>query len=152
MGIIKDYSKNSQLMNITIKYGNEKFNFNLFKELQITEERINYELKEQPSSYAFLSLLHKKVLRTYSDKLVEADRVYGRLFSAKKGTTNQNTGRVFNDDQAKQYALKHDDYVEVTKEVNRLKEEVGILDTCVRSFEQRKDLLQTLSSNLRVGN
>ena len=60
---LKKYSNSSSLMNIKIKYGEEIFKFNLKEELEINEDKINSELKEQPSIYGFLTLLHKKLMR-----------------------------------------------------------------------------------------
>lgn len=149
MGSLKEYANKSELMNISIKYGTEKFTFNLGTELKITEDRINFELKEQPSSYAFLSLLHKKLLRSLNDKLLEKDKEYGRLFNGRKDDTNPDTGKPYNDELCKNYALKHDDYMEVALEVNILREKVGVLETAIRAFEMRKDMIQTLSANIR---
>ena len=79
MGKIGIYASTSKLMDIRIHYGDEKFKFNLYEELVVNENKINSELKEQPSAYSFNSMLKKKLIRRMKDREKEKEKIYGRL-------------------------------------------------------------------------
>jgi hypothetical protein len=149
MGKIGRYASTSNLMEIAIHYGNEKFRFNLFEELVVNENKINTELKEQPSCYGFISMLQKKLIRRMKDKEKEKDKVYGKLYLKYRSELCSETGRYYSDDMAKQKVIIHNDYQKAVEELIIAEEEVGIITSCVRSFEQRSDLIQTISANLR---
>jgi hypothetical protein len=136
-------------MDVSIRYGEEKFKFNLFEELIINENKINTELKEQPSSYGFISMLQKKLIRRMKDKEREKDKTYGRLYLKYKGELAEETGRYTSDEVAKQKAIVNPEYQKSLEDLFMAEEEVGIITSCVRAFEQRSDLIQTISANLR---
>ena len=146
---LNDYSKGSKLMNIKVKYGKEEFKFNLYKELIIDENTLNRELKEQPSLYGFLTLLHKKLIRIKEDKETEVNKIYADVYIDMKNNRNQLTGKPNADDLCKQTAIADTDYNNAKKVLSKATEQANIIGSCVRSFEQRKDVIQTLSANLR---
>ena len=149
MGKIQKYAEASKLLDIRIQYGEEFFKFNLFEELLITEARMDSELKTQASSFAFIAMLHKKLIRVVDDKKMEMDKTYYTKYLEGKELTQESSGRPFTDDQAKAYASSHKEYIKAIQAYNDAKEKAGVISVCVDSFEQRKDLLQTLSANLR---
>lgn len=149
MGRISRYSGKSNLMNILIKYNGEKFQFNLFKETIINEDNITEELKEQPSSYAFLTMLHKSLLKQYAELEILEKKAYAHAYLKHKEANSPVTGRVNSDDVAKQKAELDMKYLRAQREVIKSKYEVNILGDCIKAFEQRKDMLQTLSANRR---
>lgn len=143
------YSKNSRLMNISISFGDEDFHFNLYEELIVDEDKINKEIREQASGYAFLAMLHKKLIRVAKDKKAEMEKTYAKKYVQYKSTIDPDTNRLYPKETAKEMATKSKAYNEVILEYNQAEENAGILEACVRSFEQRKDLIQTLSANIR---
>ena len=149
---IKKYAKSSKLMDITIKYGGDKFNFNLFEELVINENKINTELKEQPSSYGFLLLLHKKLVRVKDDLDLEKDKTWAQAYLKAKGTTDDNTGRPMANDSAKEMATADRKYIKSAQKLNKAKETADLVGSCCRSFEQRGHLVQSIAANLRKEN
>ena len=146
--IIK-YAEKSELMNISIKYGNERFSFNLFEELKIDEGRINAEIKGQPSAYGFLSMLHKRLLALKSDKEMEVSKAYDKVYTKWKSRKDDNTNRPYANDFAESKAKSSKLYLAKLKALNKIKSELGIIETCVESFEQRGHLIQTISANIR---
>ena len=136
-------------MNITISYGTETFDFNLFKELVIDENKIDSEIKEQPSAYAFLGMLHKKLIRVMKDKEKEAEKKYWALFLLYKSQTDSATGKPFSNDVAEAKATKNSEYQEKLQAYFDAELNCNIIETCVKSFEQRYSLIQTLSANIR---
>jgi hypothetical protein len=145
--LIKNHGK-AGFLQITIQYGDEKISFNLLKELAVSEETINSELKLQPSKYGFCLLLHKKLLTRYEQLCKERKRMWGKLFYMAKETKGSN-GRLMSDDLAKAYVEKHKDYATLTKACIQAKDDADTIYACIKSFEQRKDVIQTLSSNIR---
>ena len=149
MGKIGRYASSSSLMDISIHFGDEKFRFNLFEELVVNENKINTELKEQPSAYGFISMLQKKLIRRMKDREREKDKIYGRLYLKYRGEIAEETQRYTSDDVAKQKVIISPEYQKALGELIEAEEEVGIITSCVRSFEQRSDLIQTIAANLR---
>ena len=147
--MLSNIIKKTKLTRVSIRYKNELIKFNLLDELKIDENKITLELEHQPSYYGFLSTLHKKLLKIQEDNEMEKDKVYSQLFMSKKSDINRDTNRPFPDDYCKAYALSHKDYIEAYKNYTLAKENAGVLYSCVKSFEQRKDILQTISANNR---
>ena len=146
---LNKYALESKLMDISISYGEEKFSFNLFRELVIDENKIDSEIKDQPSAYAFLAMLHKKLIRKLKDKEKEAEKKYWSLFLSYKSETDRDTGRPTSNDVAEGKARKHPEYNLKLQAYYDAELDCNIIETCVKSFEQRYSLIQTLSANIR---
>lgn len=149
---IKKYAESSKLMEIAIAYGDEKLKFNLFEELKIDENTINKELKQQPSSYGFLLLLHKKLIRVKDDLEVEKDKVWAKEFIKQKGKTDTKTGRPKANELAKELATACPRFIKASRNYNQAKENADLIGSCCRAFEQRGHLVQSIAANLRKEN
>lgn len=135
-------------MIIKIIYNGEKIIFNLGKEARINEDDLEKELQGQPNKYGFLLLLHKKILTEFEKAKVAKKKKWAHLYlQAKESTT---TGRPMNDTMAEATADKHPGYIELCHRCIELKDQADSIFAAVRTFEQKKDLMQTLSSNLRA--
>ena len=143
------YSETSTLMGITIEYNGEKINFNLFDEIVVDENKINHEIKVQPSSYAFLNMLYKKLIRVSKDKEKTMERKYAHLFIKYKSETDPLTNRPFNNDIAMEMVKKNKEYQKSLTDYHDAQHNADILEVCVKAFEQRYSLIQTLSANIR---
>jgi len=149
---LEKYAQVSDLMNISIRYGNEKFHFNLFEETKIDENKINYEIKIQPSIYGFLGMLHKKLFRIAKDKKVEMEKIYAKLYVRFKKQIDPETQRLYPKETAQYRATKNSEYQNKIKEYHDAEEKANIIEICTKSFEQRSNLIQTLSANIRKEN
>jgi hypothetical protein len=145
---LQKYAKLSDLMKISIKYGGKPYEFNLFEELQISQERLNKELTEQASSYSFLTMLHKSLIKQYEASEARKKRKYAELYVRYKKSI-PGSGRPPSDDLAKQMVEANKMYIRVVKATIEFKYQMGIIESAIRSYEQRKDMLQSLSANLR---
>lgn len=145
------YAEKSSLMDIKISYGKEDFDFNLFQELIIDENKINHEAQVQPSAYAFISMLHKKLIRVAKDKKVESERLFARFYVNYKKEIDRETGRQNPKETAHFMATKHPSYQKKVREYHIAEEKAGMIETCVKAFEQRSFLIQTISANIRKG-
>lgn len=139
-------------MDISVTYGEEKIVFNLKEELRIDENIINNELKNQPSSYAFIAMLHKKLVRKSVDSEKKTDRAFAKAFIKNKTSVDESTGRVMSKEVAKEKAELDPVYIKLQKQSSQCKEDADIVYVAVRSFEQRQSLIQTISANLRREN
>jgi hypothetical protein len=146
---LKALIKKSSLMDIKLRYNGETFKFNLNEELSINPDKINQELKEQPSYYSFLLLLQSKLLVLKEDKEREMEKAYAKSYSKYAVSINEKTNRIYSDKLAKELAISNDTYQKAHIEYLTAKNDYGIIQSAVKGFEQRFSLIQTLSANLR---
>lgn len=152
MSKLKKYSKGSNLMNIKIKYGSEKFSFNLYQEMIVNENTINKEIKEQSTHYAFLSMLQTRLARSRDDTQAEFEKIEAGLYIEFKEEINPNTSREYSKDTVEMLVKNEKKYQEALNKLNKIKDSYRTISSCVKSFEQRKDLIQSLSANIRNNN
>jgi len=145
MSKLSKYSAESNIMNVEIEYNGESFKFNLDRELRIKDSNRDNEIRNHARSYAFLCMLnvkltvvvkelHKELKSTFAKRLTKLRESSNSVKEAELG--------VYND---KFYVAKQ-------SEVTRAEELKQIIEVSVRAFEERKDLLQTLSANTRREN
>ena len=134
---------------IRIQYGKENITFSLLRELRLSEDIINEELKGQASKYGFCMLLHSKLKTRFEELKVEKNKIFGRLYFQAKERKSQATGRPFTEDMAKAWVEKHPKYIKACLACIKAKDNADAIYSCIKSFEQRKDLAQSISSNLR---
>lgn len=149
MNKLKKYAISSNLMNILIKYQDEVLKFNLNEELIISEDKINSEIKDQPSVYGFLGMLCIKLKRFLKDKEMEMKKEYARLYVKFKTEKNDSTGRPPGDDMVESKIIVNLVYQNKVKEYNQAEEDFGTIEHCVKSFEERGKMIQSLSANIR---
>lgn len=142
-------ARNSSLMDIRIVYGKEEITFNLFEEVVVDENKINQEIKNQPSVYAYLNMLYKKLIRVAKSREKEMEKRYANLFVKYKNTLDPLTNRPYNNDIAEERVKKNTIYQKLEREFLDAEHNASILEVCVKAFEQRYSLIQTLSANIR---
>ena len=145
------YAWDSKIMDVSITYGKEKFSFNLNSEIIIDENKINEEIKEQPSVYGFLGMLLVKLERILNDKKKEMEKTYSIAYIKFKTELDSATGRPTAHDLAKEKANNSNRYQKSVDAYHDAKQNHGTINNCVKSFEQRHLLIQTLSANIRKG-
>lgn len=137
------FAETSQIMDIKVQYNKEVFEFNLDSELKIIESNINTHLKGHVRSYAFLSMLHVKLKIKYRDEQKSVARKKSRLMYKYKPLY-----KTVTEAEAVMYK-ENKDLREMEDGVLRIEELRDVIEVCVRSFEQRATLLQSLSANNR---
>lgn len=143
--------KKSPILNINIKFNGELVSFNLLTELRTNPDFINDNLKTQPGYYGFCLLLHKRLLANFEQIKADREAVYGRLFLKAKETKIMN-GRPYSDDTAKAWVESRKEFRDITTKCIKIRESADIILAAVKGFEQRKDILQSISSNIRREN
>jgi len=149
---LRDISKTSKVNEIKIKYEGETFRFNLNEELSINTAKINTELKEQPSYYGFLLLLRNRLLTQKEDLERQSDKRYAHVYLRTAEKINPKTNRPFSDKAAIQTAMEDTEYNNIRTKFIQAKQNYNDINSCVVSFEQRAQLIQSLSANLRNEN
>lgn len=144
-------ARKSDLMNVSIKYQGKTYKFNLFEELQVNEVSINKELKTHASSYAFLTQLLVHLEKLSKELEVDQKATWSKVYSKNKQKTGSN-GRPLTEDQAKANADRSLTYILAHKQWLNALFQKGVIQKAVIAFEQRKDLIQSLSANLRNEN
>lgn len=140
--------KTSPIFVISVNYGGELVSFNLARELRIDIDQIDEELRKQPNHYGFCLLIHKTLLSKFETYKMLRKKTYGRLFIAAK--SKKVNGRFMSDDVAKCYVESHPKYINISMKCIKTKDEADKMYSCIRAFEQRKDLMQSISSNRRA--
>lgn len=136
-------------MVITLNLQGENIKIDLNEELSISEARINKELHEQPTHYAYLSMLLVKMKKELTKSQVDLDKIRSELFIEYKRSVDPETGRTYSNDLAEANVLLEEDYIAAQEKVIIREEQFGIVKAAVDAFNQRKDLIQSLSANLR---
>lgn len=144
---LASYTK-SKILDVRITYNGEKVVFNLASELRINPDIINENLKKQPGYYGFCLLLHKKLMAVLEQKKSDREAEYGRLFLFAKQEKKMN-GRPYSDDAAKAWVESHKKFKSITTECIKARLDADVILAAVKGFEQRKDLLQSIASNVR---
>lgn len=143
------YNK-SATNSIEITYNGEKVKFSLPDEVNINAETLNGELKSQPSKYGFLLLVHKGLITNFERAKSERKATFGRLFI--KAKNQKINGRPMSDDLAKYSVEASPRYKRATEDCIKAKHDADVIFSCVRAFEERGRLMQTLASNERSYN
>lgn len=145
MSKLIDYAAKADFMVIALEVDGKQYKFNLDQELRIQETKLNTELKQQTRQYAFLCMLRNKVKMQVKQKTRILKQKKDALFIKFKATTDKVT-------EASKRVDTDLGVMKLQKQIDTFTDIQDILDIAVNAFNQRKDLLQTLSSNIRTEN
>lgn len=150
MAKLKKYAEKSSLMDIEIRIGNEKFKFNLYQELSINNANLNEEITIQPQMYGFLGMVVAKLVKALEEAEANKKRIAAKLYLKYKDRKALSTGRYNSDDVCKALVENSTVYKKYIERYLLAKEQLQTIQHSLEAFKQRKDLLQTLSSNNRA--
>jgi len=140
-------SKSSPLSILRIKLGKEEVVIDIHKELRILEEGLEDNLKQQPLSYGFLSMVYQEATKTLKEYKLEVEGFYCELYNKHK---NAVVGGKYLTKEGVEAKIKlTPKYKLMCKKLIQLETNKGRLEDLKRSLEQRKDIMQTLSANRR---
>lgn len=140
------YARASPVMDLKIRYKDEIIKFNLDEEMRVDESHVNQHLKSQIRNSAFLNILQVKLSIQYKNDHKKLNREIERHLVQYKGKF-----KTLKEAEAHMYA----DNPSLRKMEDALLELEEFRDTisaCVKSFESRQNLLQSLSANVRNEN
>lgn len=129
---------------LNIIYKGEKITIDISKELSISESIINSQLKESPSSYAFLTMVKNKYLSECKKLEREKELAYSEAYIFYKNSNDKMTNEMANHkaNSNKKYQAIYDKWL-------RAQNKSETLVSICKAYESRENIMRTLSANLR---
>lgn len=129
---------------ISVKYKGKLVTINITKELSIDENIINPQLKNIPSSYAFLCLLRDNLIKKRDTLEREKNIAYSKAWLFYKESDNR-----LNNDTANHKAMVNPKYLSIEERYLKAVHKANKLISICRAYESRERIIQTLSANIR---
>ena len=129
---------------ISVKYEGKLVTINITKELSIDENIINSQLKNIPSSYAFLCLLRDNLIKKRDTLEREKNIAYSKAWLFYKESDNR-----LNNDTANHKAMVNPKYLSIEERYLKAVHKANKLISICRAYESRERIIQTLSANIR---
>lgn len=129
---------------ISVKYKGKLVTINITKELSIDENIINSQLKNIPSSYAFLCLLRDNLIKKRDTLEREKNIAYSKAWLFYKESDNR-----LNNDTANHKAMVNPKYLSIEERYLKAVHKANKLISICRAYESRERIVQTLSANIR---
>lgn len=129
---------------ISVKYKGKLVTINITKELSIDENIINSQLKNIPSSYAFLCLLRDNLIKKRDTLEREKNIAYNKAWLFYKESDNR-----LNNDTANHKAMVNPKYLSIEERYLKAVHKANKLISICRAYESRERIIQTLSANIR---
>lgn len=129
---------------ISVKYKGKLVTINITKELSIDENIINSQLKNIPSSYAFLCLLRDNLIKKRDTLEREKNIAYSKAWLFYKESDNR-----LNNDTANYKAMVNPKYLSIEERYLKAVHKANKLISICRAYESRERIIQTLSANIR---
>ena len=129
---------------ISVKYKGKLVTINITKELSIDENIINFQLKNIPSSYAFLCLLRDNLIKKRDTLEREKNIAYSKAWLFYKESDNR-----LNNDTANHKAMVNPKYLSIEERYLKAVHKANKLISICRAYESRERIIQTLSANIR---
>ena len=150
MSKLLKYSKRSKLSNVTIIVGKEVITFNLHEELGVEEDTINDELVGNTQIFAYLNMVYNKLNQHTKILEMRFDGYKSKLYSKLIQSKNPATGRAYSKEFIGLEMNKDLKYVRYRTQIIEAEKQLDDIKSCIDSFKQRKDLIQTASANRRA--
>lgn len=155
MSKLQKYASKSPIMEVKIVYNKEKIQFNLDEELIIDQNLVNDEILEHANKYAYLAMLHNRLISQEEGLESTLEKRFEQLvnfyLSDKSSDYYLDNGKFPPKNSAETFARADEEYQELQNKLLKTRANRRIIEVCVRAFEQRKDLIQSLSANIRKG-
>lgn len=129
---------------ISVKYKGKIVTINITKELSIDENIINSQLKNIPSSYAFLCLLRDNLIKKRDTLEREKNIAYSKAWLFYKESDNR-----LNNDTANHKAMVNPKYLSIDERYLKAVHKANKLISICRAYESRERIIQTISANIR---
>lgn len=128
---------------LVIHHGKKKYRVDLNEELKIDENIIDGSLRKSPSNYALLVLVRDKLIYERDTLEKEKDQAYSKAWLYYKESGNlSNEAASHKAEMNKAYQGCLERYQKAEYKANRL------ISIC-RAYENRENILRTISANLR---
>lgn len=132
---------------LKVRYQGKIIRINITKELSINESIINSQLKDSPSSYAFLCMLKNQYIKERDKLDREKEIAYSEAWLYYKSSDSK-----MNNDTANHKANTNKKYISIYNKWQKISNIVENLISICRAYENRENILRTISANLRKEN
>lgn len=132
---------------LKVRYQGKIIRINITKELAINESIINSQLKDSPSSYAFLCMLKNKYIKERDKLDREKEIAYSEAWLYYKSSDSK-----MNNDTANHKANTNKKYISIYNKWQKISNIAENLISICRAYENRENILRTISANLRKEN
>lgn len=132
---------------LKVRYNGKVIEIDVTKELSINENIINSQLKESPSSYAFLCMLRNKYIKERDELEREKNIAYSEAWLYYKSSDSR-----MNNDTADHKANTNKKYISLCERHQKIASKAEDLISICRAYENRENILRTISANIRKEN
>lgn len=132
---------------LKVRYQGKIIRINITKELSIYESIINSQLKDSPSNYAFLCMLKNKYIKERDKLDREKEIAYSEAWLYYKSSDSK-----MNNDTANHKANTNKKYISIYNKWQKISNIAENLISICRAYENRENILRTISANLRKEN
>lgn len=129
---------------ISLNYKGKSIVINITEELSINEKIINSQLKEFPSSYAFLCMLRDKAIKKRDSLERDKNAAYSKAWLFYKEADSK-----LNNETVSHKASINPKYLSIENRYGKAQDKANRLISICRAYESRERILQTLSANIR---
>lgn len=136
-----------KIKKLKVNFQGRSFEIDVEKELAINENIINSQLKESPSSYAFLCMVRNYYIKKRDKLEREKDAAYSEAWLYYKASDNK-----MNNDMACHKANTHKKYVSLYNRWKVIASKADDLISICKAYENRENILRTISANIRKEN
>lgn len=140
----------SGIDNVLIKHGRDTFSFSLLEELKIDENEIDGELKDQPSYFAFISILHVKLQKKRREIDFDLKTIKSRVWKEFKNKVNRQTGKPYSNDYVETQVHEDRKFKELSNKLIKVLHDLEMIEVCVEAFKQRSFVLLNLNNNKKI--
>lgn len=134
--------------NISIKLGTDTYQGNYLKDLEIIEARLNEMLMTQPSRYVFWARMYAVQRVIHERRKFELEKYSAQLYTFIRNEREQK-GEKVTEKIVEMAMLRDTKYEQMKNQLMRERLRLDHLTSIRDAFSQRKDMLMSLSANLR---
>lgn len=137
------------ILDFKVKAGGMTHRHNLASELSIDRKNINDNMARQPSQYAWFAVLHALANDAYERLKAEKKSLYAEKDNKIRARAAKNGDKTTENGIAQAIELDPD-YVDLSNRILEAKLNVDLLQSALIAFQQRKDMLVSIASNMRA--
>lgn len=156
MPSLDTYSEKSSLMkaNIKVQHGDKvkTYKIDLTNAMDLNENMVNHHIRKYPKYYSFLLMLYHRINKHFEEFEQDLKRLRSEkhiYYKSKKGPYYIKEGKYPSEDIVKSYIELDESYISLSNKLLSIRHERDKIDRILKAYETRKDLLQSLSANIR---
>jgi len=129
---------------IKVKLDGKVLTIDLAKELSINENLLNSQLKDSPSSYYILCKLRDNYIKKRDALEREKEEAYSKVWTYYKSSNER-----YSNEQVSHLANSNNKYCSLCKRYLKASAKANMFISICRVYENRENILRTLSATLR---